>query len=225
MQIRIRLFANLKEIFGSDHIEIDIPKTLPAGELATFVAAHYPHAADALVSVMVARNQQLARAGDHFATTDEIAFLPPVGGGESQTFVTPSLRLSDQPLIVSEAYSLLEDSHQGGTVLFIGTVREWTGDKHTKLLTYEAYTAMVQRQMAQIERDVEKQFPGVKTLQWHRIGDLKPMDIAVICGASAPHRAYAFEAANLLIERLKKEVAIWKKEVLIDGHENWTPNA
>lgn len=214
----------MKEIFGTDKIEIDIPSQLPAGELPAFVAARYPHASEALAHVMVARNHQLARAADHFTASDEIALLPPVGGGETDTFSTGSLRLSSEPLDVSEAYRILEDPHQGGTVLFIGTVREWTGAKQTKHLTYEAYGAMVRRQMEQIESDVARLYPGVKTLQWHRIGTLVPTDIAVICGASAPHRKDAFEVANLLIERLKKEVAIWKKEQLADGRQEWAPN-
>jgi molybdopterin synthase catalytic subunit len=62
------------------------------------------------------------------------------------------------------------------------------------------------------------------TLQWHRVGRLEPTDIAVICGAAAPHRDMAFQAARTLIERLKKEVPIWKKEFYADGEVTWREN-
>ncbi|GLG00993.1 molybdopterin synthase sulfur carrier subunit [Alicyclobacillus hesperidum subsp. aegles] len=223
MQIEIRLFANLKEIMGQDKIRIDVPDGLPAGELASLVASRYPQLEDALANVLVAKNHALARPADTFRPTDEIAFIPPVGGGEVEN-ETPWLRVSEQPLVVEEAYKLLENPKHGGTVLFVGTVREWTGQRHTDHLFYEAYPAMVYKQLAAIQSDVERRFPGIQTLQWHRIGKLVPTDIAVICGASSPHRAAAFEAANMLIERLKREAAIWKKEFFADGSTAWRAN-
>ncbi|TDY43426.1 molybdopterin synthase catalytic subunit [Alicyclobacillus sacchari] len=223
MQIEIRLFANLKEIMGQDKISIDVPDALPAGELPSLVASRYPQLEDALANVLVAKNHALARPADTLRPTDEIAFIPPVGGGEMES-VAPWLRVTEKPLAVEEAYQLLEDPNHGGTVLFVGTVREWTGQRHTDHLVYEAYPEMVYKQLATIQAEVERRYPGMKTLQWHRIGKLLPTDIAVICGASSPHRAAAFEAANTLIERLKREAAIWKKEYFADGSTAWRAN-
>ncbi|GMA62144.1 hypothetical protein GCM10025859_25840 [Alicyclobacillus fastidiosus] len=67
---------------------------------------------------------------------------------------------------------------------------------------------MAHLQMKQIQTEVEAQYGGVATLQWHRLGRLEPQDIAVICGASSSHLA-----ARTLIERLKKEVTIWKRSM------------
>ena len=55
----------------------------------------------------------------------------------------------------------------------------------------------------------------------HRIGELRVGEVSVAVAVSAPHRAEAFEACRLAIERIKHEVPIWKKEHLADGSERW----
>jgi molybdopterin synthase catalytic subunit len=51
----------------------------------------------------------------------------------------------------------------------------------------------------------------------HRIGLLEVGDAAVVCAASAPHRAEAFRACRELIDRIKSRVPIWKREIGPDG--------
>lgn len=224
MQLTIQLFANLRDLFSSNTLVLDAPDGLTASELLEEIVRQYPKATGHVENVFVARNQTMARPTEVLLQNDEIALIPPVGGGETDEVSSPCLWISDQPLDVQSAYQLLEDANCGGTVFFIGTVREWTGDKQTRYLEYEAYLSMAYRQMEQIAAEVEAEFPLTKTLQWHRVGHLQPTDIAVICGAASPHRKNAFLAANMLIERLKKEVAIWKKEVFADGTTTWQPN-
>jgi MoaE-MoaD fusion protein len=225
LQLSIRLFANLREQFGTSQISIDVREPICAEELIDALVERYPSSAQALVNVMVARNHVLLEPKDILTSEDEIALIPPVGGGEIKQTHPLSLRLSSEPLRVEEAYQTLEDINHGGTVLFIGTVREWTGARQTHHLSYEAYEDMALRQMASIQEEIESMYPGTSTLQWHRTGRLHPPDIAVICGASSPHRDNAFAAARELIERLKKEVTIWKKEIYVDGASVWQANA
>ncbi|EPZ48925.1 molybdopterin converting factor subunit 1 [Alicyclobacillus acidoterrestris] len=225
MQLRIALFANLREHFQTRELTLTVPNGTTVAQLLPILCEEYPEAKPSLEKVMVAVNQVLVPAQTVLQETDEIALLPPVGGGSPGLEENTRLRISPVPLVVEDAYRELEDVNHGGTVLFVGTVREWTRDRQTLYLSYEAYDPMALSQMHQIQQDVERQFPGITTLQWHRIGKLTPLDIAVICGASSPHRKQAFEAASLLIERLKKEVAIWKKEVYVDGDSVWQANA
>ena len=51
----------------------------------------------------------------------------------------------------------------------------------------------------------------------HRLGSLVVGDAAVVCVASAPHRAEAFAACRALINRIKARVPIWKREHGPDG--------
>lgn len=223
--INIRLFANLKEHFQAEKLTIELGAPVTAGRLIDHLKQVYPTSAALLNNVIVARNQALVDPDVPLLPEDEIALIPPVGGGEERDEESSFVRLSSHSLDTEEAYRLLEDVNHGGTVIFVGTVREWTHGRQTSHLSYEAYEDMAIRQMRTIQGEIEAQFPGVTTLQWHRVGQLQPLDIAVICGASSPHRDAAFQACRTLIERLKQEVTIWKKESFKDGQSVWQENA
>jgi molybdopterin synthase catalytic subunit len=61
----------------------------------------------------------------------------------------------------------------------------------------------------------------VRVCAVHRVGSLAIGDLAVVVAASAPHRAEAFDACRMLIERIKARVPIWKKEWAADGTADW----
>ncbi|WP_029420215.1 molybdenum cofactor biosynthesis protein [Alicyclobacillus macrosporangiidus] len=221
MTFTVHLFAGLAEIAGpAVTVELGTPAT--AGEIRRALQQRLPELASDLEHALIAVNQQYANDDQVVSDGDEIALIPPVGGGSDDG--PGSIVLTDQPLDVGQAYQHLVDTRCGGTVLFVGTVREWTKGRQTVYLEYEAYREMALRQMRAIAEDVCRRWPGVIPLQWHRVGRLDPADIAVICAAAAPHRGTAFEAARELIERLKKEVPIWKKEVYADGEAVWQAN-
>ncbi|WNB90628.1 molybdenum cofactor biosynthesis protein MoaE [Bacillus sp. NEB1478] len=111
----------------------------------------------------------------------------------------------------------------GAVSVFIGTVREMTGDKQTKYLEYEAYVPMAEKQLEKIGEEINERWPNAKTAITHRIGTLQISDVAVTIAVSTPHRQDAFEASRYAIERIKEIVPIWKKEHYIDGEE-WVGN-
>ena len=105
----------------------------------------------------------------------------------------------------------------GAVVLFLGTVRDLTGEQVTVALDYEAYAGMALKELTRIGEQIEAELPGVKVCALHRTGALRVGDTAVLCAASAPHRDEAFRAARLLIDRVKASVPIWKRERGSDG--------
>lgn len=233
MQITVKLFAGLAETLGRAEITCDLPETASVEQLTHTLAQLYPQLKPQLSRILVGVNRTYAQPDTRLSATDEVALIPPVGGGSPESkelsqkgprTTLPSCLISTEPLDITEAFSQLESVYCGGTVLFCGTVREWTKGRQTKSLTYEAYKDMAEEQMKLIEDDVRAKWPGTLTVQWHRVGHLDPTDIAVICAASSPHRDAAFDAARTLIERLKKEVPIWKKEFYADGDPSWQPN-
>lgn len=223
MRYKVKLFAGVAELIGQHQIEVTEFHPQTVSGLRNHLKELYPNMSFEFDRALFAINQRFAP--DHTVLTegDEIALIPPVGGGSEGSAFT-SCMLSADPLSITDAYTALENAHCGGTVLFCGTVREWTNGVQTDYLSYEAYEEMAMTQMKQIEADVQKQWPTVSTLQWHRIGRLQPKEIAVICAAASPHRDIAFDAARTLIERVKKEVPIWKKEVYTDGRHTWQEN-
>jgi molybdopterin synthase catalytic subunit len=109
----------------------------------------------------------------------------------------------------------------GAVVLFLGTVRELTGARVTVALDYDAYPAMAEKKMGEIEADTRQRWPIGDIIMVHRLGHLDVGDISVAVAVSCPHRAQAFEACRHAIDRLKELVPIWKKENWADGSTEW----
>lgn len=109
----------------------------------------------------------------------------------------------------------------GAVVLFLGTVRELTGDVRTVFLDYQAYPAMAEAKMAEIEADVRSKWPVGDVAIVHRLGRLEVGEVSVAVAVSCPHRAQAFEAGRHAIDRVKELVPIWKKENAPDGSTDW----
>lgn len=130
------------------------------------------------------------------------------------------LDIRDEPLSLDEVWQALLDPAAGGAALFVGTVRDVDGGKGVEQLGYSAHpTALAE--LRAIAEKVAADFPVVRLAAVHRIGDLAVGDIAVIVGASCPHRGEAFEAARRLIDDLKAGVPIWKHQLFADGTQEW----
>lgn len=116
------------------------------------------------------------------------------------------------PLSIDEAYQAVCNDAQGGVVLFVGRVRNVNQGNDITKLEYEAYVSMAEKEIARIIDEIQLEVPGTLLACTHRIGELHIGDLAVVCAASAPHRAEAFSACRLLIDRVKQRIPIWKRE-------------
>jgi len=125
--------------------------------------------------------------------------------------------IREEALSVDEVTRAVAHPSAGGTALFIGMVRDENEGMPITLLEYEAYPSMAVKEMRGIAEEIAREIPGVRLAVLHRVGRLEVGDIAVICGASAPHRGEAFRACRLLIDRIKERVPIWKREHGPDG--------
>lgn len=105
----------------------------------------------------------------------------------------------------------LINKNHGGINIFIGTIREWTGDIQTEEINYTAYEEMAMQELEKLAQEVEANWTA-DVVVVHRLGLLKLTDIAVFIGVSTPHRAACYEASRYIIERLKERVPIWKEE-------------
>lgn len=124
-----------------------------------------------------------------------------------------SVRIQTGPLRASEALAELEDPEWGGVVLFEGRVRPDAKEAgRVVALAYEADRPLALRQMRAIARSTERRFGVARTVLWHRVGLVRVGETAVIVGAAAGHRLAAFRAAQDLIDRVKREVPLWKAD-------------
>lgn len=120
--------------------------------------------------------------------------------------------IREAPLSVDDALAAVRRPDAGGIALFVGVVRDENEGKAVTLLEYEAYPSMAHKEMRAIVTELEREIPGARLAVLHRVGRLEIGDIAVVCAASAPHRAEAFGACRELIDRIKARVPIWKRE-------------
>lgn len=109
----------------------------------------------------------------------------------------------------------------GGSAYFLGRVRNHHEGRKVKRLFYECYQPMAEKEIRKIVESVKLE-TGVKEIRIvHRIGWLEVGEIAVAIAASGAHRAEAFQACRHMIDRIKDDVPIWKKEVYEDGIQEW----
>jgi molybdopterin synthase catalytic subunit len=109
----------------------------------------------------------------------------------------------------------------GAVVLFLGTVRDLTGEHVTAFLDYEAYAPMAEKKLEEIEAEVRRRWPIGEVAMVHRLGRLDVGEVSVAVAVSCPHRKEAFEACAYAINTLKELVPIWKKENAPDGTGEW----
>lgn len=119
----------------------------------------------------------------------------------------------------------VHDNSAGGTVVFVGTVRNRSEGKGVKDLKYEAYKAMAEGKMQEIEKAAAAKWPVKKIASVHRYGTLRVGDVSVAVAVSCEHRADAFEACRYVIDEIKRVVPLWKKEMTEDGKEKWVEGA
>ena len=131
------------------------------------------------------------------------------------------IELTEQPINYETLTEAVRDHQAGAVLLFLGTVREFTGDQQTSHLKYEAYPQMALSMLQQLESECCQQFTVIKIAISHRIGELQLGDISVAVAVSSPHRDQAYAAGRWLIDTLKERVPIWKQENYVDGRIEW----
>lgn len=119
----------------------------------------------------------------------------------------------------SLAHGISEDT-DGAIATFSGIVRGLNRGKKVLFLEYEAYPEMASKMLERIGDEVRDTW-GLSSLRiQHRVGRLNVGETSVAIVVASPHRADAFAACQYAIDRLKRIVPIWKKEVFEDG-EVW----
>lgn len=109
----------------------------------------------------------------------------------------------------------------GAVCLFLGTVRDLTGDEVTVHLDYDAYPPMAEKKLAEIEAEVRRRWPVQNVAMVHRLGRLAVGEVSVAVAVSTPHRVDAFAACRFAIDALKELVPIWKKDTAPGGAADW----
>jgi molybdopterin synthase catalytic subunit len=113
---------------------------------------------------------------------------------------------------LSKAMDEVSDPTAGGTVVFVGTIRNHSEFGRVDGLEYQAYRKMAEKRMKVIGEEVMKKWPVKKVSIYHREGRLRIGEASVVVAVSSAHRAEAFEACRYAIDRIKTGLPLWKRE-------------
>ncbi|CAJ0951483.1 unnamed protein product, partial [Mesorhabditis belari] len=142
-----------------------------------------------------------------------------------QSFHDDLIRITFDRLDVEEAFNLVRSATCGATSVFLGTTRDNFNGKEVSRLDYESYDEMAYKEMRQLCAEVRRKFPTIERIVfWHRVGEVPVEETSVIVAAASPHREEAIQAVEMGINKIKRRVTIWKKEVYTDGGCVWKEN-
>jgi molybdopterin converting factor subunit 1 len=240
VHVRVLFFGILKDLTGLSADRPEVPAGTTVGQLFQRYAEQFETLRDSRSSILFAKNREFAQSGTELDEDDEVAFLPPVSGGSGGAGASPMdlnadgvhssswvaeirepaghlFALTRTPIASQHWAHELQRPEDGAMIVFEGVVRNNTKGRSTLFLDYECYEQMAILQMARIGREIAAQFAIGRFGMIHRLGRLEIGEASVSIIATAPHRKPAFEAALEGINRLKREVPIWKKEYFEDG--------
>lgn len=128
-------------------------------------------------------------------------------------------RISADPIDEREVRDAVGAAAHGAACVFLGVVRDHDQGRDVVRLDYSAHPD-AETVLAEICRDVSER-TGVAVAAVHRVGTLTVGDVALCAAAGSGHRAESFEACRMLVERIKHDVPIWKRQHGADGTTEW----
>jgi molybdopterin synthase catalytic subunit len=196
MRLTVRLFAGLKERAGAPTVDLELPEPATVADVRTAFAENLPY--------IVAVNRVYADDAEPVRAGDEVALIPPVSGGADDP--VRRVRLTDEPIAAADLIELVRDPRAGAVVVFEGVTRE------VAELEYEAYAEMAEPMLRRIAAEEAERHGLTAVAVEHRVGTVPLSEPSVIVAASGPHREETFAGARAVIDRLKDEAPIFKKE-------------
>jgi molybdopterin synthase catalytic subunit len=207
VRVVVKLFAGLRELAGAGERELELPDGSRVGDAWAALGL-----GEAPGGLLYAVNKAYAPAERELADGDEVAFVPPVSGGD--------FRLVEGPLDAEAIAAEVADDRAGAIATFVGTVRRHSRGREVLHLEYEAYAGMAEAVMAEIAAELDGRHELCAVAIAHRVGRVEIGEASVVVAVSAPHRAAALAACAEGINALKERVPLWKKEVY-EGGEEW----
>ena len=183
MEVRVRLFAALRERAGTDEIAVELPE----GARVNDALARLGGLIDG-IPVVMAINREYAESDALLAPGDEVALIPPVSGGAVAAL---HIRVTDEPLVLDDLIERVRDPRAGAITTFLGVTRE------VPELEYEAYVEMAHREIAEIVSRATERHRLCAAAVEHRIGTVAlSSGRAEISMADSPVAAYQVKQSS-----------------------------
>ena len=127
----------------------------------------------------------------------------------------------DHPIDLDGLDQKLSNPDVGSQGWFYGVTRRTTSGKKTVSLSYQSHRAMADRHLRRLAEQAAEQFKLAGVVIVHRLGDVPVGEASVVVGCSSAHRSETFAALQWIMDTLKRDVPIWKREHFEDGASVW----
>lgn len=216
-QITVRFFGPARDLAGREQCDMNANEGETVGTLAGRMAEQFPKLGGAL-GIRLAVNGAFVALNQPLNEGDEVAVIPPVSGGAP----VPRVGLTRDALDAARIAADLSRPDAGAVVTFSGVVRaELDGCKPLAALEYEAYEEMALRQMEKLRTAAMERHEILDAAVWHRLGRLAVGEASIVVAVASAHRTAAYDACRWIVDQVKTDVPIWKKNVWSDGSADW----
>jgi molybdopterin synthase catalytic subunit len=202
VKIRLVAFASAADALNAREFSLELPAGSRVSDLLDHLASENPGFDQLRGRLAVAIGGRLASSDTELEGDLEVALLPPVSGGNRE----PRVRFVRDAIDLGDLLARIASPECGAQVAFVGRVR---------------HRRMAREALEQICSQLEATTPDLRIGITHRLGDVPVAEATVVIVATSPHRGAAFGASREALERLKREVPIWKKEHYADGSAAW----
>ena len=132
--------------------------------------------------------------------------------------------MSAEPLDIAGMLAGAHHPGAGAVVLFSGEVRDNNRGKAVAHLEYEAHGPLAEKVIAEVLLSAREKYSLRLALARHRTGRVAVGETAVVVITASAHRGEAYAANQYIIDRIKREAPIWKREYFVDGASEWGSN-
>ncbi len=224
LHVTVLFFASLRQAVGTERLTLEIEPGGKVDDLRRDLIVRYPHTERHFGHVRWAVNERFVETDEPLNDGDTVAAILPVSGGGEPQPGTPEIlivELTNDPIDSQALVERVSTPSCGAVCLFLGTVREFTQDKKTTHLVYEAYPEMALKQMRAILEEAAARWPIPRLGVIHRLGPMGLGEVSIAVAVATPHRGESFEACRWIMDTLKERVPIWKQEHWSDGSTEW----
>lgn len=220
--INVVFLGPSKDLANVSSLSLSLGEKCTVAAVKKALVERLPRLAPAMPSIRLAVNHSFAADDAVVSEGDEVALIPPVSGGSNGNSIW--VELVKEPITLDRVRAFMKhDPSCGATAMFEGSARsEWNErGKSLHRLEYEAYSTMAERQLEALAGEAIGRWSLGKVAMIHRLGAVAVGEVSVVVAVAAAHRAECFDACKWLIDTVKRDVPIWKKDVYEDGTEKW----
>jgi molybdopterin synthase catalytic subunit len=228
VSVTVLAFGSAAAVLGWPQRRVTLPTGARLSMLVEMLEEQCPRLAEGRGRLRFAVNERYAAPESVLSEGDEVAIIPPVSGGSgageaAENVSRQAVRLVREPINVAALLGEVADPGSGAVATFVGVVRAERGPAGQPLeaLEYSAYETMALTEMNRLCTEACRRHALRAVRMVHRLGVLPVGEPSVALVVWAAHRDEALSACHSLIEGLKQDVPIFKKEIWLGGSESW----